>query len=48
MLRKIMLVFMGNIFIYSKMVEEYEEHFRQVFNIMRSNKFYAMRSKSEP
>lgn len=44
-LGKFVLVFMDDILIYSKTVEEHKEHLREVFKILRSNKLYAKRSK---
>lgn len=46
-LQKVMLIFMDDIFIYSKMTEKHKEHLRQVFDVMRSNKLYIKWNKCD-
>jgi hypothetical protein len=46
-LDKFVLVFMDDILMFSKTVEENQDHFRQVFEILRSNKLFAKLSKCE-
>jgi hypothetical protein len=46
-LDKFIVVFIDNILIFSKMVEEYEEHLRLVLEKLRSNLLYAKFSKCE-
>jgi hypothetical protein len=41
------LVFLDDILIYSKTLEEHERHLRQVLDVLRSNKLYAKESKCE-
>lgn len=42
-----MYVWMDDILIYFKTVEEHREHLKKMLNILRSNKFYAKRSTCE-
>jgi len=44
-LGKFVLVFMDDILIYSKNVEEHKQHLKQIFEILRTNKLYAKLSK---
>jgi hypothetical protein len=46
-LGKFVLVFMDDIFIFSKTVEEHQDHLRRVFEILRSNQLFAKLSKCE-
>jgi hypothetical protein len=46
-LGKFVLVFMDDILIYSKNVEEHKKHLRQVFDILRANKLFAKLSKCD-
>jgi hypothetical protein len=46
-LDKFIVVFIDDILIFSKMVEEYEEHLRLVLEKLRSNQLYAKFSKCE-
>jgi hypothetical protein len=44
-LDRFIVVFIDNILIFSKMMEEHEEHLRLVFEKLRSNQLYAKFSK---
>ena len=44
-LDKFVIVFMDDILIYSKNVEEHKQHFKQIFEILRTNQLYAKLSK---
>jgi hypothetical protein len=46
-LGKFVLVFMDDILIFSKTMEEHQDHLRQVFEILRSNQLFAKLSKYE-
>jgi hypothetical protein len=46
-LDKFIVVFIDNILIFSKMVEEYEEQLRLVLEKLRSNQLYTKFSKCE-
>ena len=46
-LGKFVLVFMDDILIYSKDEDEYKQHFKQVFEILRQHKLYAKLSKCD-
>jgi hypothetical protein len=45
LLRKHVLVFMDDILIYSKTLDNHKQHLQEVFQILRDNKFYLKRSK---
>jgi hypothetical protein len=45
LLRKHVLVFMDDILIYSKTLDNHKQHLQEVFQILRDNKFYIKRSK---
>ena len=44
-LGKFVLVFMDDILIYSKNMEEHKQHLKQIFEILRTNQLYAKLSK---
>ena len=44
-LRKFLLVFFDDILIYSKNLAEHLEHLKAVFELLRTNKFFAKPSK---
>jgi len=44
-LGKYILVFMDDILIYSKNVEEHKQHLKQILKILRANKLYTKLSK---
>jgi hypothetical protein len=46
-LDRFVIVFLDNILIFSKMMEEHEEHLRLVLEKLRSNQLYAKFSKCE-
>ena len=46
-LDKFMVVFIDDIFVYSKTEEEHAEHLRLVLQILRERKLYAKLSKCE-
>lgn len=46
-LRKSVLIFFDDILVYSKSLEEHEQHLREVFEVMRSNSLFAKESKCE-
>ena len=46
-LNHFVIVFIEDILIFSKSMEEHEEHFRTVFQILRENKLYAKFKKCE-
>jgi hypothetical protein len=47
LLDKFVLVFLDDILIYSKNLQEHEQHVREVLNLLRQNKLYAKESKCE-
>ena len=44
-LRKFVLIFFDDIFVYSQTVEEHVEYLKEVLNLLRKNQLYAKRSK---
>lgn len=47
LLRKCVLVFMDDILVYNKSLEDHYSHLQQVFEILHSNQFLLKRSKCE-
>jgi hypothetical protein len=45
MLRKFVLVFMDDIFVYSRSLEEHKQHLTEVFKLLQDNQLYVKQSK---
>ena len=46
-LGKFVIVFLGDILVYSVTLDEHKEHLRKVFQLLRENSLYAKKSKCE-
>jgi hypothetical protein len=44
-LRKFVLVFVDDILVYNKSLEEHQDHLKQVFDILREHKLFVKKSK---
>jgi hypothetical protein len=44
-LRKFVIVFMDDILVYSKSLQEHARHLEEVFTVLRGHKFYVKKSK---
>jgi hypothetical protein len=44
-LRKFVLVFMDDILVYNKSLEEHQDHLKKVFDILREHKLFVKKSK---
>jgi hypothetical protein len=45
-LRRLIVVYLDDILIYSKSAEEHKSHVRQVLELLRSNRFYVCKANS--